>query len=35
MIGEIDLIEEAVSDIERHVDAFIGDTRSITEMTRQ
>ena len=35
MIGEIDLIEEAVSDIERHVDAFIAHTRSITEMTRQ
>jgi methyl-accepting chemotaxis protein len=35
MIGEIDLIEEAVSDIERHVDVFIADTRSITEMTRQ
>jgi methyl-accepting chemotaxis protein len=35
MIGEIDLIEEAVTDIERHVDAFIANTRSITEMTRQ
>ncbi len=35
MIGEIDLIEEAVSDIERHVEAFIAHTRSITEMTRQ
>jgi len=35
MIGEIDLIEEAVTDIERHVDKFIADTRSITEMTRQ
>jgi methyl-accepting chemotaxis protein len=35
MIGEIDLIEEAVSDIERSVGAFIAHTRSISEMTRQ
>jgi methyl-accepting chemotaxis protein len=35
MIGEIDLIEEAVSDIERNVDVFIAHTRSISEMTRQ
>ncbi len=35
MIGEIDLIEEAVTDIERNVGAFISNTRSITEMTRQ
>jgi methyl-accepting chemotaxis protein len=35
MIGEIDLIEESVTDIERNVDAFIANTRSITEMTRQ
>jgi methyl-accepting chemotaxis protein len=35
MIGEIDLIEEAVTDIERNVDVFIENTRSITEMTRQ
>ncbi len=35
MIGEIDLIEEAVTDIERNVDAFIANTRSISEMTRQ
>ena len=35
MIGEIDLIEEAVTDIERHVDTFIANTRAITEMTRQ
>ncbi len=35
MIGEIDLIEEAVSDIERSADAFIAHTRSISEMTRQ
>ena len=35
MIGEIDMIEEAVNDIERSVEVFIADTRSITEMTRQ
>jgi len=35
MIGEIDLIEEAVTDIERNVDVFIENTRSIMEMTRQ
>jgi len=35
LIGEIDLIEEAVTDIERNVDAFIENTRSIAEMTRQ
>jgi len=35
MIGEIDLIEEAVTDIERSVAVFIENTRSITEMTRQ
>ena len=35
MIGEIDMIEEAVSDIERNVDTFIANTRSIMEMTRQ
>ena len=35
MIGEIDLIEEAVTDIERNVDTFIANTRSIMEMTRQ
>jgi methyl-accepting chemotaxis protein len=35
MIGEIDLIESAVSDIERSVGVFIGDTRTIAEMTRQ
>ncbi len=35
MIGEIDLIEEAVTDIERNVDSFISNTRSIMEMTRQ
>jgi methyl-accepting chemotaxis protein len=35
LIGEIDLIEESVTDIERHVDTFIAKTRAITEMTRQ
>ncbi len=35
MIGEIGLIEDAVGNIERHVEHFIADTRSITEMTRQ
>jgi methyl-accepting chemotaxis protein len=35
LIGEIGLIEESVSDIERHVDTFIAKTRAITEMTRQ
>ncbi len=35
MIGEIDLIEESVADIERHVETFIANTRAITEMTRQ
>ena len=35
MIGELDLIEEAVTDIERNVDTFIANTRSIMEMTRQ
>ena len=35
MLSEIDLIEEAVSEIERHVGAFIADTRSIMAMTRQ
>jgi len=35
MIGEIGLIEEAVTDIERNVDVFIANTRSIMEMTRQ
>ncbi|PKO70111.1 MAG: hypothetical protein CVU20_10725 [Betaproteobacteria bacterium HGW-Betaproteobacteria-14] len=35
MIGELDLIEEAVGDIERNVDTFIVNTRSIMEMTRQ
>ena len=35
LIGEIGLIEEAVTDIERHIETFIADTRAITEMTRQ
>jgi len=35
LIGEIDLIEESVTDIERHVETFIAKTRAITEMTRQ
>jgi methyl-accepting chemotaxis protein len=35
MIGEIGLIEDAVTDIERNVDTFIANTRSIMEMTRQ
>ncbi len=35
MIGELYLIEEAVTDIERNVDTFIANTRSIMEMTRQ
>jgi methyl-accepting chemotaxis protein len=35
MIGEIDRIEAAVTDIERHVGTFIADTRAIAEMTRQ
>ena len=35
MIGEIDLIEDSVADIERNVETFIANTRSIMEMTRQ
>jgi methyl-accepting chemotaxis protein len=35
MIGEIDRIKAAVTDIERHVGTFIADTRAIAEMTRQ
>ncbi len=35
MMGEIDVIDESVSEIERNAGVFIENTRSIAEMTRQ